>query len=700
MDLNTVTDGEYIGVCQNKILIAVVKVCVKNHEIADIEILGHKASYMEQAETIAGKVGVNLKIILKYILTNVKERKARTFVMLLSILLSAMLLFVSFSIGVSYESAQRKMARDMAGSATVSVQSVEGGIHADDIPALPDIQTKAGIVEGTSLYHENGYYETVDLLAADMEALNQINKPRLIGDGEVTAFSGNQIILPDRFTSKYGIEKGDTVTLQINGSPVDFEVAEIAAYDTVFLRHTRGATALLPLETIKEVLGWEDGYSEILIEPAPNSTTDNLISELKNALDNGKYRVSEVVNEAQIAADARQKSMPFFLISFFSLTMSIFIIYSSYKVICHIHLPSYILLFTFLFGYVYTIPTNSLNNSSFYLETLHQFYNAAILDLIFVLYDIAVTSRNNKKQRRFKKMKTSKKYLAFALVSVLMLSALTGCGNKNGGDSGKFDMSREINVLTREDGSGTRGAFIELFGIEQKNEAGEKIDYTADTAAVTNSTSVMMTMVAGDLYSIGYISLGSMNDTVKAIQIDGCEATIENIKNGTYKIARPFNIATKDGLSDTAQDFIDFIMSADGQAVIEENGYISVSDAGSYSGEMDSGKIIVAGSSSVTPVMEKLKEAYLERNPGVTIEIQQSDSSTGMSDTIDGTCDIGMASRELKDSEMEKGLTATVIAMDGITVIVNNDCPINNLTSEQVKDIFMGNAVRWSEISQ
>lgn len=221
-----------------------------------------------------------MKIILKYILTNVKERKARTFVMLLSILLSAMLLFVSFSIGVSYESAQRKMARGMAGSATVSVHSVEGGIHADDIPALPD-----------------------------------------------------------RFTSKYGIEKGDTVTLQINGSPVDFEVVEIAAYDTVFLRHTRGATALLPLETIKEVLGWEDSYSEILIEPAPNSTTGNLISELKNALDNGKYRVSEVVNETQIAADARQKSMPFFLISFFSLTMSIFIIYSSYKVITLDRLP-------------------------------------------------------------------------------------------------------------------------------------------------------------------------------------------------------------------------------------------------------------------------------------------------------------------------------------------------------------------------
>lgn len=297
-------------------------------------------------------------------------------------------------------------------------------------------------------------------------------------------------------------------------------------------------------------------------------------------------------------------------------------------------------------------------------------------------------------------MKTSKKYMAFALAGVLMLGALTGCGSKDESGSARFDTAREINVLTREDGSGTRGAFIELFGIEQKNEAGEKVDYTTDTAAVTNSTSVMMTTVAGDLYAVGYISLGSMNNTVKAVQIDGTDATVENIKSGAYKIARPFNIATKDGLNDTAQDFIDFIMSADGQAVIEDNGYISVSDAESYAGKMDSGKIVIAGSSSVTPVMEKLKEAYLEKNPGVTIEIQQSDSSTGMSDTIDGTCDIGMASRELKDSEIEKGLTAAVIAMDGIAVIVNNDCPVNSLTSEQVKDIFMGNAVTWSEISQ
>lgn len=325
-------------------------------------------------------------------------------------------------------------------------------------------------------------------------------------------------------------------------------------------------------------------------------------------------------------------------------------------------------------------------------------------------------------------MKSSKKILTFSLAGILALAALTGCGAGSSGasaasgtasagsssaseasdtasavsdaDSAVFDTAREINVLTREDGSGTRGAFIELFGIEQKNDAGEKIDYTTDTAAVTNSTSVMMTTVAGDLYAIGYISLGSMNDTVKAVRVDGVDATVENIKNGDYKIARPFNIATKDGLSDAAQDFIDFIMSADGQGVIEENGYISVSDAGSYSGTMASGKIVVSGSSSVTPVMEKLKEAYLEKNPGVTIEIQQSDSSTGMSDAIDGACDIGMASRELKDSEIEKGLTATVIAMDGITVIVNNDCPVNELTSEQIKDIFMGNAVNWNEMIQ
>ena len=280
-----------------------------------------------------------MNIILKYILTNIKERKMRTAVMLLSILLSTTLLFVSFSIGASYESAQRKMARGMAGSATLAVTALEGGIEPDVLPELPGIRASVGMLEGSALYHENGYYETVDLIGAELSSLNEINPPRLADSGEITGFTGNQVILPDRFTSKYGIEASDTVTLQIGGQPVALNVAAIAAYDTVFLRHTRGATALLPLSTLSELLGQADGYTELLIEPAEGTTTADLKSELAAALSSDKYRVSEVVNEARIAADARQKSMPFFLISFFSLTMSVFIIYSSYKVITLDRLP-------------------------------------------------------------------------------------------------------------------------------------------------------------------------------------------------------------------------------------------------------------------------------------------------------------------------------------------------------------------------
>lgn len=292
------------------------------------------------------------------------------------------------------------------------------------------------------------------------------------------------------------------------------------------------------------------------------------------------------------------------------------------------------------------------------------------------------------------KMKTTKRIVTVIAAAAAVLFSFTGCAGKN---SGPFDSTREIGTITREPGSGTRGAFIELFGIEQKDESGEKIDHTTQEAVVTNSTSVMMTTVAGDLYSIGYISLGSLNDTVKAVKIDGAEANAENIKNGTYKISRPFNIAVKSDISAQAQDFISFIMSADGQKVVEDNGYISVSGAAAYSGKVEAGKIVVSGSSSVTPVMEKLKEAYLLRNPGVSVEIQQSDSSTGIADAADGTCDIGMASRELKDSEKQKGMTSTVIAMDGIAVIVNNDNPINELSTEEVMKIFTGEAVVWSE---
>ena len=255
-----------------------------------------------------------------------------------------------------------------------------------------------------------------------------------------------------------------------------------------------------------------------------------------------------------------------------------------------------------------------------------------------------------------------------------------------------------ITVISREDGSGTRGAFIELFGIEVKNDAGEKVDMTTDDAEITNSTSVMMTSVAGNTEAIGYISLGSLNDTVKAVKIDGAEATVDNIKSGTYKIARPFNIATKGEVSDVAQDFIKFIMSEDGQKVVEDNGYISQGNEGAYESAGLSGKVVVGGSSSVTPVMEKLKEAYVALNPDVTIEVQQSDSTTGMTSAIEGVCDIGMASRDLKDSEIEKGLTGTTIAMDGIAVIVNNDSPVEELSSDSVKGIYTGEITDWADV--
>lgn len=261
------------------------------------------------------------------------------------------------------------------------------------------------------------------------------------------------------------------------------------------------------------------------------------------------------------------------------------------------------------------------------------------------------------------------------------------------------DMSdAAITVVSREDGSGTRGAFIELFGVEEKDADGNKVDHTTEEASITNNTAVMMSTVAGDPYAIGYISLGSLNDTVKALKIEGVEATAENIKAGEYKVSRPFNIATKGEVSEVAQDFIHFIMSPDGQAVIEENGYIPVDDIADFTTSEAEGKIVVAGSSSVTPVMEKLKEAYLAVNANAEIEIQQSDSTTGMTSAIDGICDIGMASRDLKDTELEAGLTPTVIAMDGIAVVVNNENPAEDLTVDQVKSIFTGETTVWGDV--
>lgn len=267
--------------------------------------------------------------------------------------------------------------------------------------------------------------------------------------------------------------------------------------------------------------------------------------------------------------------------------------------------------------------------------------------------------------------------------------------------AGDFDKSEFINVVSREDGSGTRGAFIELFGIEEKDAEGNKVDYTTEEAIITNSTDVMLTTVSGDDYAIGYVSLGSLNDSVKAVSIDGSKATVENIKSGAYTIARPFNIATSGEVSGPAQDFINFILSSAGQTVISESGYITVNDgAEAFTSNGASGKIVIAGSSSITPVMEKLKEAYMAVNTEAEIEIQESDSTTGMTAAMDGTCDIGMASRELKDSEIEGGLTGTVIAMDGIAVVINHNNPADDFSKDAVNSIFRGDVTAWEEIAE
>ena len=307
-----------------------------------------------------------------------------------------------------------------------------------------------------------------------------------------------------------------------------------------------------------------------------------------------------------------------------------------------------------------------------------------------------------------------KKVLATMMGVVLIAGCMTGCGSNAGSDNSStgstsdsgttsessFDTSKSISIVSREDGSGTRGAFIELFGIEEKDADGNKIDNTTEDASITNNTSVMMSTVAGDEYAIGYISLGSLNESVKAVKIDGAAPSVETIKDGSYKISRPFNIVTKSEVSELAQDFIDFILSEDGQNVIEENGYIKNSENGAFEGKKPEGKIVVAGSSSVSPVMEKLKEAYLAINTKAEIEIQTSDSTTGVESAISGICDIGMASRELKDTVTSGGVSATAIALDGIAVIVNNANPLEELTSENVKKIYTGDASKWSDVSK
>lgn len=276
-----------------------------------------------------------------------------------------------------------------------------------------------------------------------------------------------------------------------------------------------------------------------------------------------------------------------------------------------------------------------------------------------------------------------KKFLALLSCAVLMAATAVGCGSQN----------EKITVVSREDGSGTRSAFSELMGVVKDDK-----DNTTDTTEVTNSTSVMLTTVAGNKAAIGYVSLGSLNDTVKAVKVDGVEATAENVKAGKYAVSRPFNIVTGKDLTPLAQDFISYILSTDGQAVVDEKGYISITQGETYKASGQTGTLTIAGSTSVAPLMEVLADKYMALNSGVKIEIQQSGSSAGITSAVEGVCQIGMASRELKDSETAKGVTATKIAMDGIAVIVNKDNSFSELTSDQIRKIYTGETTQWSDL--
>ncbi len=290
-----------------------------------------------------------------------------------------------------------------------------------------------------------------------------------------------------------------------------------------------------------------------------------------------------------------------------------------------------------------------------------------------------------------------KKLVALVLSTLCVAGLACGCGNgstENSSEAETRNGMKPITVVSREDGSGTRGAFVELTGVEE-----DDVDNTTVDAIISNSTEIMMTTVAGDEYGIGYSSTGSLNDTVKALSIDGIEPTVENIKDGSYALSRPFNVATKGDASGLALDFMNYVMSAEGQQVVEDNGYIAVADdAVSFESTGEEGKLVIAGSSSVTPVMEKLVEGYQAINANAEIELQESDSTTGMTAAADGTCDIGMASRELKDSETEAGLVSTAIAMDGIAVIVNTGNEVSDISTETVKTIFTGEVTDWNDV--
>ena len=295
-----------------------------------------------------------------------------------------------------------------------------------------------------------------------------------------------------------------------------------------------------------------------------------------------------------------------------------------------------------------------------------------------------------------------KKSVSLLLAALMLTGALAGCGSSASGtqaaDGVDSGVSGAITVISREDGSGTRGAFIELTGVEEKTADGKKVDNTTADAEIANKTDVVLTSVAGNEKAIGYISLGALNDTVKAVKVDGAEATVDNVKAGAYKLSRPFNIVTNGDATDpVAVDFIAYCLSKDGQAIATDNGYIGV-DGADFTSAQPEGKIVVGGSSSVSPLMEKLIEAYKTVNPNAELELQTTDSTTGVSGALEGTYTIGMASRELKDSEVEGGAKATVLALDGIAVVVNPGNTTDDLTVDQIKGIYTGELITWADV--
>ncbi len=292
-------------------------------------------------------------------------------------------------------------------------------------------------------------------------------------------------------------------------------------------------------------------------------------------------------------------------------------------------------------------------------------------------------------------MKKSKmtKILAIGM-AVSMALGLAGCGGGNDEEGADGAQGLDITVISREEGSGTRDAFTEITGVMK-----DDVDMTVDTAEISNSTSVVIQSVAGNEAGIGYISMGSMSEEVKAVKINGVEATTDNVKSGDYELQRPFNIVTKGEVKELPQDFIDFIMSADGQAIVEEEGYISIGgEAEPYETKGLKGTITLAGSTSVAPVMEVLADKYKKINNDVTIEIQQTGSGAGIQSAIEGVCDIGMASRELEEEEAAEGLRSSEIALDGIAVIINSNNAVEELSMEEIMQIFTGEITNWAAL--